>query len=46
MITLAWDYLLFQLAGGETIPFSAEMISVELSGEKAGLFHTCWVSSR
>ena len=38
MITLAWDYLLFQLAGGETIPFSAEMISVELSGEKAGLF--------
>jgi len=34
MITLAWDCLMFQMASGESIPFSAEMISVELSGDK------------
>lgn len=35
MITLATDCLLFQLAGGESIPFSADMISVDLMGETA-----------
>jgi hypothetical protein len=30
--------LLFQLANGESVPFSAEMISVELSGENASAF--------
>jgi hypothetical protein len=38
MITLASDCLLFELANGESVPFSAEMISVELSGESAGKF--------
>ena len=38
MITLATDCLLFQLANGESVPFSAQMISVELSGEGAGKF--------
>lgn len=38
MITLAWDCLLFQLATGESIPFSADMISVELSGDSVGMF--------
>jgi len=33
MITLGQDCLLFQLANGEQVPFSAEMISVELIGE-------------
>lgn len=35
MITLSADCLLFQLANGESIPFSADMISVELMGETA-----------
>lgn len=38
MITLAADCLLFQLATGETIPFSAEMISVEVLGDAEELF--------
>lgn len=38
MITLASDCLLFELANGESVPFSADMISVELSGESAGKF--------
>jgi hypothetical protein len=33
MITLAKDCLLFHLSNGEAVPFSAEMISVELTGE-------------
>ena len=33
MITLSKDCLLFQLPTGESVPFSPEMISVELSGE-------------
>ena len=33
MIWLAGDCLVFQLANGEKIPFSSEMISVELMGE-------------
>ena len=36
MISLASDCLLFQLANGESVPFSAEMISVEVSGDSAG----------
>jgi hypothetical protein len=32
------DCLLFRLASGESIPFSAEMISVELVGDAAGKF--------
>ncbi len=35
MITLAQDCLLFRLENGEQVPFSAEMISVELIGETA-----------
>lgn len=35
MIWLADDCLVFQLANGENIPFSSEMISVELIGETA-----------
>ena len=38
MISLASDYLLFQLSSGESIPFSAEMISVEVMGEAASVF--------
>lgn len=38
MITLATDCLLFQLANGESVPFSADMISVELSGDSACKF--------
>ena len=38
MIALAYDCLLFQTSGGESIPFSAEMISVELTGEGIGAF--------
>lgn len=38
MITLAADCLLFRMTNGETVPFSAEMISVELLGETARLF--------
>jgi len=32
MIWLAQDYLLFELASGERVPFSAEAVSVELGG--------------
>src|SRR6185436_4768108 len=38
MIALASDCLMFKTANGESIPFSAEMISVELSGEGSGVF--------
>jgi hypothetical protein len=38
MIALATDYLLFRFTGGECVPFSAEMISVELMGESAQWF--------
>jgi hypothetical protein len=33
MIALASDFLLFELTSGERLPFSAEMISVELMGD-------------
>jgi len=38
MISLASDYLLFQLSSGESVPFSAEMISVEVMGAAADVF--------
>lgn len=38
MIALSSDYLLFETAGGESVPFSAEMISIELSGDATGKF--------
>jgi hypothetical protein len=38
MIWLSGDSLVFQLANGENVPFSSEMISVELMGESAGKF--------
>ena len=38
MILLSPDCLLFQMPSGESIPFSAEMISVELGEGAGGLF--------
>jgi hypothetical protein len=38
MIALAYDCLLFETSSGESIPFSAEMISVELSSDGIGVF--------
>lgn len=38
MITLAADCLLFKLANGESIPFSADMISVDLAGQTSKWF--------
>lgn len=38
MIALASDCLLFETSSGESVPFSAEMISVELTGEGVGVF--------
>jgi len=38
MIALAADCLVFRLASGESVPLSAEMISVELAGEGAKWF--------
>lgn len=38
MIALAADYLLFEMASGETVPLSAANISVELSGDAGTLF--------
>jgi hypothetical protein len=38
MIQLADDYLVFQLNNGESIPCSAELVSIELMGESASLF--------
>lgn len=43
MITLAADCLLFRMSTGETIPFSAEMISVELMGDQAERFEADFV---
>lgn len=37
MIALSDDYLVFQTRNGDSIPFSAEMISVELTGESSGI---------
>jgi hypothetical protein len=38
MITLAKDCLLFHLANGEAVPFSAEMITIEMTGETGRWF--------
>ena len=38
MITLASDCLLFELASGESVPYSADMVSVELEGDTAESF--------
>jgi hypothetical protein len=43
MIALASDCLLFQMAGGESVPFSAEMISCELMGGSSELFDADFV---
>jgi hypothetical protein len=38
MIALASDCLLFRTANGESVPFSADMVSQEFLGESANLF--------
>lgn len=38
MIALSSGCLVFQMASGECVPFSAEMVSVELMGDTAQLF--------
>ena len=43
MIALASDYLLFQLAGGDIIPFTAENMAIEVSGDSAALFDSEFV---
>jgi len=43
MILLAPDCLLFQMPSGESVPFSAETISVELSDGAGGLFEQDFV---
>src|SRR5450432_1670504 len=37
MIALASDCLLFQLANGESVPCSAEMINFEITGSSGGM---------
>ena len=37
MIALASDCLLFETQGGESVPFSAEMVSIELMGDSSKL---------
>jgi hypothetical protein len=44
MIALAGDCLLFQLSSGELIPFSADMLSVEMLGNAARCFDTEFVT--
>ena len=43
MIALASDCLLFRMASGESVPFSADMVSVEVLGETANLFDSEFV---
>lgn len=38
MITLSKDCLLFRLTNGEVVPFSADMISIELTGDTQSWF--------
>jgi len=38
MILLSDDYLIFQTVAGDNIPYSADMISVEIMGESAAFF--------
>lgn len=44
MIALASGCLLFQLSNGERVPFSAEMVTVELEGEAGELFDPDFVT--
>ena len=44
MIALSADCLLFELASGESLPMSADMISVELMGDSGGPFDQEFVS--
>src|SRR5450755_4720677 len=37
MIALASDHLIFQLTNGESVPCSAEMITIEIIGNSEGL---------
>ncbi len=43
MILLACDCLLFELPSGETVPFSAEMISVEISNSAGAMLEQDFV---
>jgi len=43
MILLACDCLLFELPSGETVPFSAGMISVEIAGGAGGMLEQDFV---
>src|SRR5580693_8242417 len=43
MIILAEDCLVFETSAGEGVPYSAEMISVELMGDTAKMFATEFV---
>jgi hypothetical protein len=43
MIALASDCLLFQIAEGESVPFSAEMVSIELMGDSSKLLDADFV---
>jgi len=43
MITLASDCLLFEVGAGETIPYSADMVAVELEGHTAKQFDSDFV---
>ena len=40
MIALSSDHLIFQLTNGESIPCSAEMITIEIAGNSDGLLDT------
>ena len=43
MISLAPDCMLFQLPSGESVPFSAEMVSIELMGDSSKLLDADFV---
>jgi hypothetical protein len=43
MIALASECLLFELPGGESVPFSAEHIAIEVSGDTTALFDSEFV---
>ena len=43
MITLAADCLIFEMANGEGVPFSSDMISIELTGQSKQCFEPDFV---
>ncbi|HEV2393304.1 MAG TPA: hypothetical protein VG146_13195 [Verrucomicrobiae bacterium] len=43
MITLAADCLIFEMANGEGVPFSSDMISIELTGQSGQCFEPDFV---